>query len=367
MIDNRTAKMAKILVNYSLSIKEGDVFYIHGNEPTTPLMREVFKQALLKGAFPEIKIYDEELREILIKYGTDEQLSYVSPNSINNINSIDAVLRILGTNHTKALQNYDSRKIALSETQGRTVSKILQQRAYEGNLRWSLAQFPTNAAAMDADMSLSEFEDFLYSACFVDKDDPIKEWLKLKDEQQKIIDYISTKNHVRIVCEDTDLSLKIGGRTWINSCGTTNFPSGEVYTGPIEDSLNGKIRFSYPAIRSGKVVEDVCLSFENGKVSKASAKTGEDLLNQMINLDSGSCYAGEFALGTNYGIQKFTKNILFDEKIGGTIHIALGSAYPSTGSKNTSSLHWDMICDMRNGGEIYADGELFYKNGKTII
>ncbi|MFZ5353430.1 MAG: aminopeptidase [Bacillota bacterium] len=367
MIDSRHSKMAKVLVEYSLSIKKGDYFIISGNDISIPLIREVYKEALLKGALPEVLVMDEQLLELKLKYGNEEQLGFTSPVYSHIMENCDAFLRIGGSYHTKSLQNYDSSKISLMEVANKKASKIMQQRAFEGKMRWCITQYPTHAGAMEADMSLAEFEEFVYSACFVDKDDPIQEWLNLKEEQQKIIDYISKKNHIRVVADGTDLTLRVGGRTWVNSCGTTNFPSGEVYTGPIEDSLNGHIRYTFPAIKSGKVVEDVQLTFENGKVVKASAKSGEDLLHTMINLDAGSCYAGEFAIGTNYGVQKFTKNILFDEKIGGTIHIALGSAYPATGSKNQSSLHWDMICDMRNGGEIYADGELFYRDGKALI
>lgn len=367
MRDNRLSKMAKVLVEYSLAIKEGDYFLINGSEVCIPLIREVYKEALLKGAFPEVRIYDEQINELLLKHGNDSQLSFTSPLSLYSMEKCDAVLRIGGSHHSRSLQNYSSNKIQLMEAAGKEASRVLQQRAYEGKLRWSITEYPTHASAMDADMSLSEYEDFVFSACFVDREDPVGEWLKLKEEQQKLIDYISTKDHIRVLADGTDLTLKVGGRKWINSCGTTNFPSGEIYTGPIEDSLNGTIRYTFPAIKSGKVVEDIRLTFENGKVVKATAKTGEDLLHAMINMDAGSSYAGEFAIGTNYGVQKFTKNILFDEKIGGTIHIALGAAYPATGSKNVSMLHWDMICDMRDGGEIYADGELFYKNGKPLI
>ncbi len=367
MVDYRLEKMAKVLVEYSLDIKEGDYFLIAGNVPSMPLIKEVYKQALLKGAYPEIRMDSEEFAEIQVKNASDEQLKFVSPVSRFLMENITAFLNIRGTNHSKILQNCDSKKISMREVANSSPMGIMHRRANEGKMRWTLTQFPTEAAAMEANMSLSEYEDFLFSACFVDREDPISEWLKLKEEQQKIIDYISTKDHIRVIAEDTDLTLRVGGRKWINSCGTTNFPSGEVYTGPIEDSLNGCIRFTYPAIKSSKLVEDVSLTFENGRVVKASAKAGADVLQAAINLDAGSRYAGEFAIGTNYGIQRFTKNILLDEKIGGTIHIALGSAYPATGSKNRSSLHWDMICDMRKGGEIYADGELFYKDGKVII
>jgi len=359
--------MAMVLVDYSLSIKEGDSLLIQGNEITLPLIKEVYKEALVRGANPDVRVHVEELQEILYKYGSDEQIKYVSPVVKCSTEKYNAALRIGGSYHNKPLSNIDPCKISKLETSRNKSRTSEQRRTLDGNLRWSITYFPTVSGAMEANMSLTEYEDFVFSACFVDKEDPITEWKKLKENQQKIVDFLMKKNSIRIIAKDTDLSLSVGGRTWVNSCGTTNMPSGEVFTGPVEDSLNGHIRYTFPAIRSGTQVEDVRLAFENGRVVKAEAKQGLDYLNAMISMDEGSCYAGEFAFGTNYGIGRFTNNILYDEKIGGTVHIALGAAYPSTGSKNESGLHWDMLCDMREGGEVYADGELIYKNGKFIF
>lgn len=367
MVDERLIKMARVIVDYSLGIKEGDVFLIQGYEPSIPLIKEVYRETLLRGAHPEVRVLVEELMEIMMKYGNEDQLKFISPVIQSSTEKYSALLKIGGTYHTKPLLNVDPERITQYESAHKKTSAALRKRTQEGNMRWCLTHYPTLSGAIEAGMSLAEYEDFVFSACFLDREDPVAEWKKLKADQQKIIDYISKKDHIRVAAKDTDLTLRVGGRTWINSCGTTNFPSGEVYTGPIEDSLNGTIRYTYPAIELGRQVEDVFLTFENGKVVKSSAKTGEDFLNAMIHMDAGSSYAGEFALGTNYGIKRFTNNILFDEKIGGTIHIALGAAYPATGSKNESGLHWDMICDMREGGEIYADGELFYKNGQFLI
>lgn len=367
MVDERLSKLARVLVDYSLSIKEGDAFLIQGHEVTIPLIKEVYKEALLRGAHPDVRVLVEELQEILFKYGSDEQISYVSPVIQCSAEKYDASLRIGGSRHSKPLINIDPSKLRNLEASRRKLGAAQQRRTLEGNLRWSLTYMPTESGAMEAGMSLTEYEDFVFSACFVDKEDPIAEWNKLKEDQQKIVDFLMQKDHIRIVAEDTDLTLRVGGRTWVNSCGATNMPSGEVFTGPVEDSLNGHIRYSFPAIRSGTQVEDVRLAFENGKVVRADAGKGKEYLTAMVEMDEGSCYAGEFAFGTNYGIKRFTNNILYDEKIGGTIHIALGAAYPNTGSKNQSGLHWDMICDMRHGGEVYADGELIYKNGRFIF
>lgn len=367
MVDERLNKMAKVLVDYSLSIKEGDSFLIQGHEITIPLIREVYKEALIRGANPDVRVIVEELQEILYKYGNDEQIKYVSPVIKCSAEKYNAVLRIGGSYHSKPLLNIDSAKIRSLEASRKKAGAAEHKRMLEGSMRWSITHFPTDSGAMEANMSSSEYEDFVFSACFVDKEDPIAEWKNLKKDQQRIIDFLMKKDHIRIIAKDTDLSLRVGGRTWVNSCGTTNLPSGEVFTGPIEDSLNGHIRYTFPAIKLGTQIENIEITFENGKVVKAEAEHGEEFLNAMVNLDAGSCYAGEFAFGTNYGIKRFTNNMLYDEKIGGTIHIALGAAYPSTGSKNESALHWDMLCDMREGGEVYADGEIIYRNGKFIF
>lgn len=367
MVDARLNKLAKVLVDYSLSIKEGDSFLIQGHEITIPLIKEVYKEALLKGANPDVRIQVEELQEILYKYGNDEQIKFVSPVIKCSTEKYNAVLKIGGSCHSKPLLNINSAKIRSLEISQKKANIDEHRRIMSGLLRWSITCFPTVSSAMEANMSTSEYEDFVFSACFVDKEDPIAEWKKLRDNQQGIVEFLMKKDHIRIVAKDTDLSLRVGGRTWVNSCGTTNLPSGEVFTGPIENSLNGHIRYSFPAIKSGTQVKNIRLTFENGKVTKAEADEGDEFLNAMINSDAGSCYAGEFAFGTNYGITRFTNNILYDEKIGGTIHIALGAAYRSTGSKNESGIHWDMLCDMRDGGEVYADGELIYKNGKFIF
>ncbi len=365
MVDERLNRLAKVLVEYSLSIKEGDAFLIQGYEITIPLIKEVYKEAILRGANPDVRVQVEELQEILYKYGSDEQIRYVSPVVKSSTEKYNATLRIGGSFHSKPLINISPAKISRMEASHR--KQTAKRQALDSSLRWCITHFPTVAGAMEANMSLSEYEDFVFSACFADKEDPIAEWKKLKEDQQKIVDFLTGKDHIRIVAKDTDLSLKVGGRTWVNSCGTTNLPSGEVFTGPVEDSLNGHIRYTFPAIKSGTQVEDILLTFEKGRVIKSEAKRGEEFLNEMINMDEGASYAGEFAFGTNYGIKKFTNNMLFDEKIGGTIHIALGAAYPSTGSRNESGLHWDMLCDMRDGGEVYADGELIYKNGNFIF
>jgi aminopeptidase len=227
--------------------------------------------------------------------------------------------------------------------------------------------FPTNAYAQDADMSLSDFEDFAYRACFLDDEDPVARWQELSRQQERLVQWLKGKRSVHLLGQDTDLTLSIAGRTFINADGRRNFPDGEFFTSPVEDSANGVIRFSFPASYGGRSVEDVRLRFENGVVVEATAAQGQDYLDKMLGIDEGARRLGEFAFGNNRNVDRCTKNILFDEKMGGTVHLALGAGFPDTGGVNQSALHWDMVCDLRNGGEVYVDNELFTKDGAFVV
>jgi aminopeptidase len=248
----------------------------------------------------------------------------------------------------------------------KAVNKAYFERTASGAMRRSLCQFPTQAGAQEAGMSLREYEQFVYSACRLDEDDPVAAWLEVRKEQQRYVDRLNVCNDIHYKSADVDIRFSCKGRTWINSDGKANMPSGEVFTGPIEDSVNGRVKFTYPAIVMGNEVEGVELTVKDGRVERWSAKRGQDLLDHIFTLD-GARYFGEVAVGTNYRIQRFTKNILFDEKIGGTIHMAIGQSYIQTGGKNQSPIHIDLIADMKNGGEITADGEVIYRDGKFVI
>ncbi|HAF62001.1 MAG TPA: hypothetical protein DCK95_06715 [Anaerolineaceae bacterium] len=216
-------------------------------------------------------------------------------------------------------------------------------------------------------MSLSEYEDFVYSAMFCDREDPVAEWQKLHQKQQVLVDWLKGREQVEIHGEHVNLAFSVKDRTFVNSSGKANMPCGEIFTGPVEDSAQGSVTFTYPAIENGRVVENVRLTFEKGKVVKAQADKNQDFLEKMIATDTGSCFLGEFGIGTNFGIQRFTKQILFDEKIGGTFHLALGAGYPETGSVNKSGIHWDLICALGKDGEILIDDEPFFKDGNFIL
>lgn len=366
MKDIRLQKLAKLLINYSLKLKEGEYVQLVGTALTEPLLKELYREAISVGAHPEVRIRLEEFEEILFKEGNEEQLGFISPVAEMGIKKYDAQLVLLGGQNTKGMSSVDPKKISMRMKSMKDLIKIRKDREAAGEFRWCGTQFPTHSSAQEGSMSLEEYEEFVFGAGLLHKEDPIAEWKRISAEQQKVVDYLDSKNELHIISKDTDLKMKIEGRKWVNCDGRVNFPDGEVYTGPVEDSVEGYIRFSYPGIYAGKEIEDIKLEFKEGKVVKASAKKGEELLLALLETDEGAKRLGEIAIGTNYGIEKFTKNMLFDEKIGGTVHAALGASIPNSKGKNESSIHWDMLCDMKDGGKIYADGELFYENGKFI-
>lgn len=366
MKDIRLNKLAKLLVNYSTAVKKGDFVFVSGDEVCTPLAVELAKEAILAGAHVETILSSQEIAEVKLKYSTEEQLKESNFIMENVIKKADVWLSIWGDRNTKVFSNIDSNKIKSNSQGASSWRKIYSQRMGDNTLRWCGTQFPTYSDAQEASMSLSDYEDFVYEAGLLHTDDPVAEWLKISAEQEKWVKYLDTKEYLHIISKETDIKVGIKGRKWINCDGKANFPDGEIFTSPIENDINGHICFSFPGIYAGKEIEGIRLEIKDGKVVKATAEKGEDLLIALLQTDEGASFFGEVAIGTNYGIQKFTRNMLFDEKIGGTIHMALGDSMPEAGGKNQSAIHWDMLCDMCTGGKIYADGELFYENGKFI-
>ncbi len=366
MIDPRLQAWAKVLVNYSLAIKPGDTLYILAPELAAPLVGEVYREALRAGAMVDVQIRLEALDEIFYSEASDEQLGDVSPMAKLAVEQCSTLLSIRAAHNTKAGSSFDPRKVRLAGKASAWFTSTIMERAGKGDLRWSTTLFPTDAHAQDAAMSLVEYEHFVYSACLLDQPDPIAAWKQVGVEQQHIIDYLRKHDTIHITAPGTDLTYRVGGRTWINADGKRNFPDGEVFTAPIEDSANGTVRYTYPAIVSGREVEGITLTFKDGKAIEATAAHGQQFLLTMLDMDAGSRFLGEVAFGLNYGVKRFSGQILFDEKLGGTMHMALGAAYPDTGGTNKSGLHWDMICDLREG-EVYADGELCYQAGHFTI
>jgi aminopeptidase len=367
MSDPRIAKLARVLVRYSLQLKEGDLFTIKTGPLAAPLVRELCREALLVGANPIPRIWIDGLEELLYKHGSDAQIGYIPPMARLEIDEIDADLYIMASENTKSLSGADPRKVALRRQAGRELNERFQARAAAGEVNWAITLFPTHAAAQDAEMSLEDYADFVYGAGKLDEQDPVAAWQAVHAQQQRLADFLGTRQSIRLVGPDTDLTYYTAGRSWINADGQKNFPDGEVFTSPDETRTEGRIRFTFPAVYAGREVEDVRLVFEGGRVVQATAAKGEDLLRSLLDMDEGARRLGEAAFGTNYDIKRFSRNILFDEKIGGTIHLALGASFPEVDGQNRSALHWDMVCDMRQGGEAYADGELIYKDGKFLI
>jgi aminopeptidase len=361
-------------VQYSTEIRPGDHVAIYTQPVAMPLVEQVYRQVLAAGGYPYVqlgalssRVETETLEYLLLTEGSEDQLQHV--NRFDKIirEEFESFIAIYSQTNTRSLSNVDTARQRLRAQAYTDVVRAYQQRSATRDLRWALTLYPTEAYAQDAEMSLHEFSDYVFQTTFADSDDPIGEWQKLRREQQQLVDWLKGKKRLEVRGPNIDLKLSIEGRDFINSDGTRNMPSGEVYTSPVEDSAEGWVRFSYPAIRQAREVEGIELRFEAGRVVKATAAKNEDFLNDMLDTDPGARYLGEFAIGTNRRIDRFIKNILFDEKIGGTLHMAVGFGFPEVGSKNESAIHWDMICDMRAGGQIFADGELFYESGAFKI
>jgi len=365
MVDSRIENLAKLCVQYSIDVKPKEKVLIQGNVVAFPLIKELFKECLLGGAYPII-IASLDVEYIFLKYAKEHQLRFVPPLEKFLVKDTDVAIRISCEPNPKRLTNINPEKIGIVQASKKEIMEIFLKRMAEGKLRWVVLPYPINDQAQEAAMSLEEYEDFVFNSCLLDKKDPVTEWKKIDKHQEKICEFLNQVSKIRILGEDTDLLLNVEGRKWINCSGKLNMPDGEVFTGPVENSANGTVRFTYPGIVAGREVEDITLTFKDGKVVKATAVKGDELLQQMLKIE-GTDRIGEVAIGTNYGITQFTKSMLFDEKMGGTIHMALGASIPESGGLNKSAIHWDIVKDMKKEGEIYADNQLFYKNGKFLI
>lgn len=367
MADPRMQKLADILVNYSTKVKPGDWVMVWSNTVALPLAREVYRYVLRAGGNPTLQLDDDDLKEVFMTEASDEQLQWMSPVTLGTVSQVNAMIRLNAAHNTRVLMGVDPVKSRTYQLARRDLMKIYHERAASKELRWVTTQYPCQAHAQEADMSLHEYEDFIYHATYADQPDPVARWQAVHDQQQHWVDWLKGKREVRVQGPSVDLTLSVAERSFVNSDGKNNMPSGEIFTSPVEDSAAGWIRFTYPAVRMGRAVEGVSLEFKDGKVVAADAEKSVDYLNTMLDSDEGARFLGEFAIGTNYAIQRFTKNTLYDEKIGGTIHLALGSGFPETGGLNKSTLHWDMVCDMRQDSTIHVDGELFYKDGQFQV
>jgi aminopeptidase len=373
MPDPRLTHVAQTLVRYSTNVRPGDRVAIYAGLPAEPLAAEVFREVLHAGGYPYPLLgYDSYLGmggfdEIFFREANEDQIRHISGIEAMTRGELEVMIIIRAPRNTRNLTGVDPARRALRSRAGATLLDTFMQRTARGELRWCFCLYPTLALAQDAEMSLEAFEDFTFGAMFADEADPVATWQAMRAEQQRVIDWLAGRKRIEVRGADAQLTLSVEGRTFINCDGSNNLPDGEVFTGPVEDSVEGWVRFTYPLVFQGVSVEGIELAFEKGRVARASACHNGPFLLSLLDTDAGSRYVGEWAIGTNRRVDRFTGEILLDEKIGGTMHLALGAGYPETGSKNVSGIHRDMICDLRQGAQILADGDLFYESGRFLI
>jgi len=366
MSDPRVSKLAKVLVHYSIEAKPKQQVVVRANPFAEELTLAVYEELIKAGSYPFIVNEVPGAQELFYRFANDDQLDYISPVSKMLLETYDASIALWSDYNTRRLSGADNAKIARSRRASSPLMKTSMKRSASGEYRWVLTAYPTHAMAQEADMALDDYREFVYGAGLLNEDDPVSLWKAEGLKQKKLTGWLKPHDQAVIKGSNVDIKLSIKDRKFIECAGKVNFPDGEIFTAPVEESVNGWIRFKYPAIFAGQEITDIELWFENGRVVKEKASKNQELLTSALNTDAGSRTLGEWGIGTNYGIQRFTKNMLFDEKIGGTIHFAVGAGYPESGSKNESGLHWDMLCDM-NDAEITFDGDAFYKNGKTVV
>lgn len=365
-MDIRYENFARILVDYSAKIQPGDRVAIRSSTAAVELIQELYRQILQRGAHPHLLMELPDEDELFYANAREENLDFLPVFLKVAYDEFDVLLKLPAEENTRHLTRVDPRRV---ERHQKALSPLLAsqfKRGADGSLRWMSTIFPTHAHAVEAEMGYEAFKDFFFRASHADAGtpDPLTYWQGVERQQQRYVDAMEGHNLIELRGPNVDLSLSIRGRTFKNACGRTNLPDGEIFTGPVEETVNGWVRFTYPASYSGILVEGVELTFQEGRIVKANAEKNQEFLLKMLDMDPGARYLGEFAIGLNYEIDRFSRNILLDEKIGGTFHVAMGAGYPETGSKNKSIVHWDMICDMRQDAEIRVDHELVYKNGR---
>jgi aminopeptidase len=361
--DSRADALAQILVHYSTRVREGDVCVIQSTTPAEVLVEAVYEEVLRAGGLPILQVSTAGAQAAFFDLASDKQLDWVPPTSTWIAENADVRIGIMADVNARELSGTDPSKQARVSKARQGLMETTMRRSAAGEHRWALTLFPTHAYASEAGMSLRDYEDFYYAACLATDGEPVTAWERQSEEVKRLSDWIDGKEEVRLTAPGTDITLGIAGRRWIPCYGEHNMPDGEFFTGPIEDSVNGEISFSFPASYGGRTVSGVRLRFEDGKVVDATAEQGEDFLIEMLDTDEGARRLGEIGIGTNYGITTGTKEILLDEKIGGTVHLAVGMSYPETGGENASAVHWDMVCDLRPGGALVVDGIDLQRDG----
>jgi aminopeptidase len=367
MRDSRAEALAEILVRYSTRVSEGDVCVIQATTAAEVLVQAVYEEVLRAGGLPVMQLTTDGAQAAFYELARDGQLDWVPPTSEWAAETADVRIAVMADVNARELSRADPKKQARVQKARMGLMETSMRRSAAGEYRWALTLFPTQAYASEAEMSLREYEDFYYAACLATDSEPVTAWQRQSDEVMRLAEWIEGKEEVRVTAPGTDITLGVAGRHWIPCVGEHNMPDGEFFTGPVEDAVNGEIAFTFPASYGGRTVSGVRFRFEDGKVVDASAEQGEDFLVEMLDTDEGARRLGELGIGTNYGIATGTREILLDEKIGGTVHLAIGMSYPETRGENSSAVHWDMVCDLRQGGSITVDGVELQRDGKFLV
>jgi len=365
--DQRAEALARILVQYSAAVKEGDVCVIQSTTIAEPLVQTVYEEVLRAGGLPIMQLSTEGAMPAFYELASDAQLDWLPPTALWVAEHSDVRIVIMAEANARELSQADPKKQARAQKARRPLMETMMKRSAAGEHRWALTLFPTHAYAAEAGMSLAAYEDFYYAACLANDPDPVTAWQRQSDEVKRLTEWMQGKEEVRVRCPGTDVRLGVAGRTFIPCFGQHNMPDGEFFTAPVEDSVEGEVSFSFPATYGGREVSGVRFRFSGGRVVDATAERGEDFLIEMLDSDDGARRLGELGIGTNYGIATGTKEILLDEKIGGTVHMAVGASYPESGGVNESAVHWDFVCDLRRGGTIEVDGTEVQRDGRFVI
>jgi aminopeptidase len=367
MSDPRVTNLAKILVGYSTAVKEGEVVAIDGETAASPLLLAVYEEVLQAGAHPVTNVALDGQIAAYFKHASDPQLEWISPFAEWMVDNVDVRIAIGASTNTRELSGVPPEKQTKRQAATGELMRRAMKRAAEGEFRWVYTLFPTSAYASEAEMSLADYEDFYYGACLADDADPLSAWKRASEETVRLADWIEGHEEVRVTAPGTDITLGVAGRKFIPCVGDHNMPDGEFFTGPVEDSVEGEVSFHLPAVIGGREVSGVRLKFESGRVVDATAQRGEEYLLKLLDTDDGARTLGELGIGTNYSIDRGTREVLLDEKLGGTVHMAVGAAYPESGGTNDSAVHTDLVCDLRLGGRLEVDGVVMQEDGRFVV
>jgi len=367
MRDQRADALAQILVQYSTRVQPDDVCVIQSTTQAEPLVQAIYEEILRAGGLPVMQLATEGAIAAFYDLASDKQLEWIPPTAQWAAENADVRISVMADANPRALSQVDPQRQSTASKARKPLLETSMKRSAAGEYRWSLTLFPTHAYAAEAGMSLDAYEAFYYRACLATDAEPLTAWQRQSDQVKRLAAWMEEKEEVHITGPGTDITLGVAERKFIPCVGEHNMPDGEFFTGPIEDSVNGEVAFSFPATYGGREVSGVKFRFEDGKVVDASAERGEDFLISMLDTDEGARRLGELGIGTNYGISTGTREILLDEKIGGTVHMAIGMSYPETGGVNSSAVHWDMVCDLRQGGSIVVDGREIQRDGQFTI